>query len=49
MCTMVVTATKPMNVLELVRKQIKRQNALKQARLAQLAYRGHQYIKQQSA
>lgn len=47
-CTLVVTATKPMNVLELVRKQIKRQNALKQARLAQLAYRGHQYIKQQS-
>jgi hypothetical protein len=29
MCTLVVTATKPMNVLELVRKQIKRQNALK--------------------
>ena len=42
---MVLTATKSMNVLEIVRKQIKRQNAIKQACLAQLAYRGHRYVK----
>ena len=43
---MVVTATKPMNVLEIVRRQIQRKEAIKQARLAQLAYRGQRYVKQ---
>ena len=49
---LVTTATKPMNALELVRRQIKRQEAIKQAQKANattLCYRGICYVKQQSA
>ena len=45
----VKTATKPMNALELVRRQLLRQQALKEAQKATattLCYRGNCYIKQ---
>ena len=45
----VKTATKPMNALELVRRQLKRQQALKEAQKATattLCYRGNCYVKQ---
>jgi len=48
----VKTATKPMNALELVRRQLKRQQAIKEAQKAAattLCYRGNCYVKQHSA
>ena len=45
----VKTATKSMNALELVRRQLKRQEALKQAQKVSattLCYRGNCYVKQ---
>jgi len=48
----VKTATKPMNALELVRRQLKRQQALKEAQKATattLCYRGNCYVKQTGA
>jgi len=36
-----------MNALELVRRQMLRQMAIKEARLVQLTYRGNTYVKQQ--
>ena len=45
----VKTATKPMNALELVRRQLKREQALKEAQKATattLCYRGNCYVKQ---
>ena len=41
----VKTATKPMNALELVRRQTKRQQAIKEAQKVTLTYRGNTYIK----
>jgi len=38
-----------MNALELVRRQMLRQMAIKEARLVQLTYRGNTYVMQQSA
>ena len=49
---LVTTATEPMNALELVRRQIKRQEAIKQAQKVNattLCYRGNCYVKQHSA
>ena len=45
----VTTATNTMNALELVRRQMLRQMAIKEARLVQLTYRGNTYVKQQNA
>ena len=48
----VKTATKPMNALELVRRQLKRQQAVKQAQKVSattLCYRGNCYVKQTGA
>ena len=45
----VKTATKPMNALELVRRQLKREQAIKQAQKTNattLCYRGNCYVKQ---
>ena len=44
----VTTATNTMNALELVRRQMLRQMAIKEARLVQLTYRGNTYVKQQT-
>ena len=39
----VSNATKAMNVLEIVRRQAQRKEAVKQAQLVQLTYRGNKY------